>query len=66
MHFSTAFVSRLANRSLLIGSKATERGSLSAAHKVLPRSIKERVKLEGVHIKRGFPPCFYFCVLFKL
>lgn len=65
--FSTSFVSQLANRSVLIGSEATERDSLSVAYKVFPRSIKERVKIEGFYVKRGvLPPFFYFYVLSKL
>lgn len=59
---STSFVSQLANRSVLIGSEATERDSLSVAHKVFPRSIKERVKIEGVYVKR----VFFFPHLFLL
>lgn len=62
--FSTSFVSQLANRSVLIGSEATERDSLSVAYKVFPRSIKERVKIEGVYVKRGFPPLFLLLCAF--
>lgn len=46
--FSTSFVSQVANRSVLIDSEATEKDSLSVAHKVFPRSIKERVKIDEV------------------
>lgn len=56
--FSTPFVSQLVNRSILIGSEATERDSLSVAHKVFPRSVKERVKIEGFYIKRVPHPFF--------
>lgn len=62
--FSTAFVSQLANRSVLIGSEATERDSLSVAYKVFPRSIKERVKIEGVYVKRGVFPLFLLLCAF--
>lgn len=62
--FSTSFVSQLANRSVLIGSEATERDSLSVAYKVFPRSIKERVKIEGVYVKRGVLPPFFTSMCF--
>lgn len=67
--FSTSFVSQLANRSVSIDSKATEKDCLSVAQKVFPRSIKKRVKIEEVCVEK-FPPSppiyFFFCVLFKL
>lgn len=41
---------------------------LSVAHKIFPRCIKERVKIEQVCVEK-LPPSqflFFFCVLFKL
>lgn len=68
--FSTSFVSQLDNRSVLIDSEATEKDSLSVAHKVFPRSIKEKVEIEEVYVyvekHSPPPPFFFFCVLFKL
>lgn len=66
--FSTSFVSQLANRSVLIDNEATEKDSLSVAHKVFPRSKKERVKIEEVYVQKLPPSVFFlnFCVLFKL
>lgn len=66
--FSTSFVSQLATRSVLIDNEATEKDSLSVAHKVFPRSKKERVKIEEVNVQKLAPSSFFFlnfCVHFK-
>lgn len=63
--FST-FVSQLANRSVLIDSETTETESLSVAHKVFPRSIKEKVKIEEIYVEKLPLLFFLFCVLFKI
>lgn len=54
-------VSQLANRSVLID---TAMDTLSVAHKVFPRSITEKVKVEEIYVEKLLPP--FFCSVYFL